>query len=44
MDPPWPELDASVVAAIRQWKYEPTCLDGHPVKVELKVSVHIDFG
>jgi outer membrane biosynthesis protein TonB len=43
VDPPWPELDASVVAAIRQWTYHPACVDGHPVKLELHVTVRIDF-
>lgn len=42
-DPPWPELQESILAAVRQWEYEPACVDGHPAKVELTISVHIEF-
>ncbi len=43
VDPPWPELEDAVPAAIRQWKYEPRCVDGQPVKTELTNSASIDF-
>jgi len=42
-DPPWPELEAAFLATIRQWKYEPVCVDGQPVKTELTMAVNIDF-
>ncbi len=43
VDPPAPELEASVIAAIRQWKYEPACVDGRPVKAELELTVRIEL-
>ena len=43
VDPPWPELQESIIAAVREWTYEPTCVDGHPVKVELTLSVRVEF-
>jgi hypothetical protein len=42
-DPPWPEFEDAFPAAIRQWKYQPRCVDGQPVKVELRVVGNIDF-
>lgn len=42
-DPPWPELQESIVTAIRQWKYEPPCVDGHPAKTELTITVRIEY-
>jgi hypothetical protein len=42
-DPPWPEWENTLVATIRQWKYEPVCVDGQPIKTELTVTVNIDF-
>jgi hypothetical protein len=38
-----PEWEEAIRAAIRQWRYEPTCVDGHPVRTEIHiaVSVHI---
>jgi TonB family protein len=32
-DPPWPEAEAIVVEAVRQWRYEPPKRDGTPVAV-----------
>jgi hypothetical protein len=39
--PSWPEFEEAVPAAIRKWRYEPVCVDGHPVKVEVHVTVGI---
>jgi periplasmic protein TonB len=35
-----PLLIAAALRAVRQWKYEPTSLNGQPVSVELRVEVH----
>ncbi len=35
-----PELDDAAVEAVRQWIYEPYLVDGKPVKVAFKVSIH----
>ena len=32
-------LAQAAVAAVRQWRYEPTRLDGQPVEVETSVTV-----
>lgn len=34
-----PELDAAAVEAVRQWRYEPTLLNGDPVPVLMTVTV-----
>ena len=34
-----PMLDAAALEAVRQWRYEPTTLDGKPVPVIMTVSV-----
>jgi protein TonB len=34
-----PLLDAAAVAAVQQWRYEPTRLNGEPVAVLLTVTV-----
>jgi hypothetical protein len=39
--PPWPEWEEAIPAAIRKWRFEPTCKDGHPVSTEISVSVEI---
>jgi hypothetical protein len=41
--PPWPEWEDAIPAAIRQWKYEPVCVNGQPVKTELTVAVNINL-
>ena len=41
--PPWPEWENALPSAIRQWKFEPKCVDGQPVKTELTMAVNIDF-
>jgi len=35
-----PELDDAAVEALKQWVYEPHLVDGKPVKVAFKVSIH----
>jgi hypothetical protein len=42
-DPPWPEWERVIPDAVRQSTYEPACVDGHAVEVELTVSVIVDF-
>jgi protein TonB len=34
-------LDAAAIDAVRQWRYEPTFLNGTPVPVILPVSVFV---
>jgi hypothetical protein len=43
VDPPWPELQQACVSAMRRWRYEPTCVDGHPVRAILRVSGRLEF-
>jgi protein TonB len=38
-----PLLIEAALRAVRQWKYEPTSLNGQPVSVELQVQVHFNF-
>jgi protein TonB len=38
-----PLLIEAALRADRQWKYEPTYLNGQPVSVELQVQVHFTF-
>ena len=35
-----PELDEAAVTAVRQWRYEPTLIDGEAVPVLMTVTVH----
>jgi protein TonB len=39
-----PLLDASALEAVRQWKYEPTLLNGRPVPILMSVSVRFELG
>jgi len=34
----------SALDAVRQWKYQPTLLNGQPVAVEMHVTVKFFFG
>lgn len=38
-----PELDAIVLPAIEQWKFEPAMRDGVAVPVYFTVTIHIDW-
>jgi hypothetical protein len=38
-DPPWPEFETAVTAAIRQWTYEPSVVEGRPSPVCVTVVV-----
>ena len=38
-----PLLIEAALRAVRQWKYEPTFLNGQAVSVELQVQVHFNF-
>ena len=42
-DPPWPEGDAALMAAIQQWKYEPSRLDGNPIPICMKITLSIEW-
>lgn len=42
-DPPWPEFEAAIAAAIRDWTYEPVVVDGKAVPVCLTVSTNINW-
>jgi protein TonB len=35
-----PLLVTAAFDAVRQWKYQPTLLNGEPVPVEMQVTVH----
>jgi protein TonB len=39
-----PLLVQSAIDAVRQWKYQPTLLNGTPVAVEMKVTVEFSMG
>jgi protein TonB len=39
-----PGLDDSALAAVRQWKYSPTLVNGEPVAVVMTVSVNFSLG
>jgi TonB family protein len=38
-----PLLNHAAVAAVRQWRYSPTQLDGVPVAVQMTVTVRFDL-
>jgi hypothetical protein len=40
-DPPWPEWEEAIPAAIRQWKYEPAAREGRPVPVVITVRISV---
>lgn len=43
VDPPWPEGDAALLAAIKQWKYEPSTLDGNLIPICMKITLSIEW-
>ena len=42
-DPSWPEGDAALVDAVRQWKYRPTVLDGKPIPLCTKITLSVEW-
>jgi TonB family protein len=38
-----PPFDEAAIAAVREWKYEPTKVDGKPVRVRLTVPITFSF-
>jgi TonB family protein len=38
-----PELDAAAVEAVRQWRFEPTLMNGVPVPVQITVTVNFSL-
>ena len=42
-DPPWPEGDAALLTAIKQWVYEPTKIEGTLIPVCTKIALQIDW-
>ena len=38
-----PELDAAAIAAVEQWRYEPTLIDGAPVAVLMTVTINFSL-
>jgi TonB family protein len=43
LQPPYPEYTASVVAAIRQWRFKPATRNGAPVAVYLAITLTINW-
>jgi outer membrane biosynthesis protein TonB len=41
--PPFPLFDEAIVAAIRQWKFEPTIVDGQAVAVCMSVASFVHW-
>jgi TonB family protein len=35
-----PELAKAAIEAVKQWRYEPTLLNGEPVEVATTITVH----
>jgi protein TonB len=35
-----PKLDAAAIEAVRQWRYEPTLMNGAPVSIAMTVTVN----
>jgi hypothetical protein len=42
-EPAWPAFNESIAAAIRQWKYAPTMVNGVATPVCMVVTVNIDW-
>ena len=38
-----PELDEAAIAAVEQWRYEPTVVDGVPVPVSMTLTIHFSL-
>lgn len=41
--PPWPEGEAAIGDALRQWRYEPSRLKGKPVPVCITVTIAVNW-
>lgn len=39
-DPPWPQAEERILAAVRKWRYEPPLFDGTPIAVCTTVVIH----
>jgi protein TonB len=37
--PPHPDLTTAAIDAVRQWRYQPTLLNGEPVEIITEVTV-----
>ena len=35
-----PELDEAAIAAVEQWRYEPTLVDGVPVPISMTMTIN----
>jgi hypothetical protein len=42
-DEPWPEGEAALVEAVKQWKYKPTQMDGSPIPVCIKIMLNVEW-
>jgi protein TonB len=42
-NPPWPEGEAALADAVRQWKYKPTVLEGKPIPVCTKITLSVEW-
>lgn len=42
-DPSWPEGEAALADAVRQWKYKPTVLDGKPIPLCTKITLSVEW-
>jgi len=42
-DPPWPEGDAALVEAVKQWAYKPSLMDGKPVPICIKIMLNVEW-
>ena len=38
-----PLLDEAAVAAVRQWRYEPTLVDGEPVSILMTLTINFQL-
>ena len=38
-----PELDEAAIAAVEQWRYEPTLVDGEPVPVLMTLTINFSL-
>ena len=39
-----PELTASALEAVKQWRYKPTLLNGEPIQVDTTIAVTYTLG